>query len=174
MKVKSQRGVPASKTGMTSDQSLRQHLLFLLNEEGAHANFDSAIKGLPAELRGKKPKGCPYTAWQLLEHMRIAQLDILEFTRNPKHVSPKWPDAYWPASAEPPDGKAWEKSVKAFRSDLRAIAEIVADPLNDLLAPLPHDEDKTILREILLVADHNAYHLGELVLLRRMLDAWPS
>jgi hypothetical protein len=174
MKVKSQRGVPASKTGMTSDRALRQHLLFVLNEEGAHANFDSAIKGLPAELRGKKPKGCPHSAWQLLEHMRIAQLDILEFTRNPKHISPKWPDEYWPVSPVPPTEKAWNKSVKAFRADLGAISEIVADLKTDLYAPLPHDEDKTILREILLVADHNAYHLGELVLLRRMLDAWPS
>ena len=160
--------------GMTSDQSLRQHLLFVLNEEGAHANFDSAIKGLPAELRGKKPKGSAYSAWQLLEHMRIAQSDILEFTRDPKHVSPEWPDAYWPASPEPPDAKAWEKSVKAFRSDLRAIAEIVADPNTDLTAPLPHAKDKTVLREVLLVADHNAYHTGEIVLLRRILGAWPA
>jgi hypothetical protein len=159
---------------MNSGQALRKHLLFLLNEEGAHAGFESAVKKLSANLRGKKPKGCPHSAWQLLEHMRIAQWDILEFTRNENHISPKWPEGYWPASPEPPDAKAWNKSVKAFRADLGAITEIVADLKTDLYAPLPHDKDKTILREILLVADHNAYHLGELVLLRRMLDAWPS
>lgn len=159
---------------MNSDQSLRKHLLFLLNEEGAHVSFESAVKKLSANLRGKTPKGCPHSAWQLLEHMRIAQWDILEFTRNPKHMSPKWPDEYWPASPVPPTEKAWDKSVKAFRADLRAITEIVADVKTDLYAPLPHDKDKTILREILLVADHNAYHIGELVLLRRILGSWRS
>ncbi len=159
---------------MNSDQSLRKHLLFLLNEEGAHASFESAVKKLSANLRGKKPKGCPHSAWQLLEHMRIAQWDILEFTRNPKHISPKWPDEYWPSLPEPPNAKAWDKSVKAFRADLGAITEIVANPTTDLLERLPHAADKTVLREVLLVADHNAYHVGELVLLRRILGSWPS
>src|SRR5579862_9669748 len=159
---------------MNHDQSLRKHLLFLLKEEGAHAGFDSAVKNLPLNLRGKKPEGAEHSAWQLLEHMRIAQRDILEFTRNPKHESPKWPEGYWPKSPEPPDDKAWDKSVHAFRSDLKALEEIVSDSKADLFAPLPHDKEKTVLREVLLAADHNAYHIGALVSLRGLLGAWPS
>jgi len=159
---------------MNTDQSLRKHLIFLLKEEGAHAGFDSAVKGLPANLRGKKPKGAEHSAWQLVEHMRLAQWDILEFTRNPKHKSPNWPDDYWPKSPVPPDDKAWDKSIRAFRADLKALEEIVSDPKTDFFASLPHAKDKTVLREILLVADHNAYHIGALVALRRLLGAWPA
>lgn len=157
---------------MKNDQSLRKHLLFLLNEEGAHANFESAIKAMPVELRGKKPKGSPHSAWELLEHLRIAQWDILDFTRNPDYQHRTWPEGYWPATPAPPDEKAWDKSVRAFRRDLKAISGLVADPATDLFAKIPHGDGQTILREALLVADHNAYHLGELVLLRRLLGAW--
>ncbi|MGA2694464.1 MAG: DinB family protein [Terriglobales bacterium] len=157
---------------MNNNQSLRKHLLFLLKEEGAHAGFDSAVKNLPTSLRGKKPKGVEHSAWQLVEHLRIAQSDILEFTRDAKHESPKWPEGYWPKSPEPPDDKAWDKSIRAFRTDLKALEEIVSDPKTDLFAPLPHAQDKTVLREILLVADHNAYHIGALISLRRLLGAW--
>ena len=151
--------------------SLRKHLIWLLREGHAHAGFDAAIAGLPAKARGAKVKGVPYTAWEILEHLRIAQWDILEFSRDPKHVSPEFPSGYWPKSKAPPRG-AWEKSVRAFRSDLRAMERLVADPATDLFARIAHGEGQTILREALLVADHNAYHLGQLVMLRRMLGEW--
>jgi len=154
------------------DASLRQHLLSLLRGGNAHADFETAIEDLPAGLRGKRPKGAEHSAWELLEHLRIAQWDILEFSRNPAHKSPDWPKGYWPATAEPPDDKAWEKSVRAFRRDLKAMCELVEDESTDLYAKIPHGEGQTILREALLVADHNAYHLGQLVLVRRLLEAW--
>ena len=157
---------------MTDSNALRKHLLYLLGGGGAHVDFDSAIAGWPAKLRGSKPKGLPHTAWQLLEHMRIAQWDILEFSRNPKHVSPEWPAGYWPATDAPPSPGAWNKSVSTFRADLKAMMSLVKSPRRDLFARIPHGEGQTILREALLVADHNAYHLGELVYLRRALGAW--
>ena len=151
---------------------LRQHLLELLQGGHAHAGFDAAVSGIPAGLRGKKPKGAPYTAWQLLEHLRLAQWDILEFSRDPKHVSPKWPEGYWPKTEAPPSAAAWDKSVRRFRADLKAMEKLVADPKSDLFAPFAHGDGQTLLREALLVADHNAYHIGQLVLLRRVLGAW--
>jgi DinB family protein len=151
---------------------LRDHLLSLLRGGGAHLDFDAAVGGLPPELRGAKPAGQPHTPWRLLEHMRIAQWDILEFSRNPRHVSPPFPQGYWPAGEAPPDEVAWDRSVAAFRADLKAMQDLVADPATDLFAPIPHGEGQTVLREALLVADHNAYHLGQLVLLRRLLGAW--
>lgn len=159
---------------MTNDKVLRNHLLVLLEGEEAHLNFEAAVKDLPAELRGKRPKGAAHSPWELLEHMRIAQWDILEFVRNANHVSPEFPSGYWPSTAAPPNEKAWEKSVNAFRADLKAMAKLVANESTDLLAPIPHADGKTILREVLLVADHNAYHLGQLVLSRRLLGAWQS
>lgn len=157
---------------MKDQKVLREHLLNLLNGEGAHANFEAAIKDLPAGVRGKRPKGAEHSPWEILEHLRIAQRDILDFIRDPKYVSPDFPAGYWPKSQAPADDKAWDKSVAGFRADLKAVADLTADGSTDLLAPLPHAPDKTILREVLLVADHNAYHLGELVLLRRILGAW--
>jgi hypothetical protein len=157
-----------------ADEVLREHLLYLLRGGGAHLAFDAAVADLPPEVRGAKPPGVPHTPWRLLEHLRIAQWDILEFSRNPAHVSPKFPDGYWPRGDAPPDDGAWEKSVAGFRADLQAMCDLVADPATDLLAPLPHGQGQTILREALLVADHNAYHLGQLVLVRRALGAWPA
>ncbi len=159
---------------MTGDQTtkLREHLLYLLQGGGAHLNFDKAIADLPAALRGAKTPGVPHTPWRLLEHLRIAQWDILEFTRNPRHVSPLWPEGYWPASDAPPDDGAWDLSVAAFRADLQAMQDLVADPATDLFRALPHGEGQTALREALLVADHNSYHLGQLVVIRRLLGAW--
>jgi hypothetical protein len=159
---------------MASDQtaSLREHVLYLLRGGGAHVDFDRAVAGLPAELRGAKAAGVPHTPWRLLEHMRIAQWDILEFSRNPGHVSPSFPDGYWPKGDAPPDAGAWDRSIAAFRADLRAMADLVADPSVDLFARLPHGKGQTVLREALLVADHNAYHLGQLVVVRRALGAW--
>jgi hypothetical protein len=159
---------------MTGDQTavLREHLLYLLKGGGAHLNFDKAIAGLPPALRGARPPGVPHTPWRLLEHLRIAQWDILEFTRDPRHVSPPWPEGYWPASDAPPDDGAWDQSVAAFRTDLQAMQDLVGNPATDLFAPLPHGQGQTALREALLVADHNAYHLGQMVVVRRLLGAW--
>jgi hypothetical protein len=159
---------------VNKDQALRDHLLYLLRGGGAHLNFDAAISGLPAELHGAKPAGVPHSPWRLLEHMRIAQWDILEFSRNPKHVSPPFPDGYWPVSDAPPDPDAWDRSVAAFRADLQAMCHLVANPATDLFARIPHGDGQTILREALLVADHNAYHLGQLVVVRRALGAWTA
>lgn len=153
-------------------EALREHVLYLLRGGGAHLSFDDAIAHLPQEMRGAKAAGAPHTPWRLLEHMRIAQWDILEFSRNPEHVSPDWPDGYWPDGDAPQDAGAWERSVEAFRIDLQAMQELVADPATDLLAAIPHGDGQTILREALLLADHNAYHLGQLVMLRRVLGVW--
>lgn len=155
-----------------SDQALRQHVLYLLQGGGAHLNFEQAIADLPAEFQGAKVAGVSHTPWRLLEHMRICQWDILEFSRDPKHVSPEFPDGYWPAGDAPTAAESWDKSVQAFRSDLQAMIDLVADPNTDLFALIPHGDGQTILREALLVADHNAYHLGQIVFLRRCLGAW--
>ncbi len=155
-------------------RALRQHLLDLLRGGNAHLNFEEALAGLPPTLRGTKPPGLPYSPWRLLEHMRLAQWDILEFSRNPKHVSPEFPAGYWPEGDAPPDDKAWQKSIRQFRADLKAMQDLVEDPVIDLLAPIPHGEGQTILREALLLADHNSYHLGQMVVVRRLLGAWES
>ncbi len=160
------------KSKGNSDRALREHLLYLLKGGGAHATFDQAIADFPVSLRGKKPGGQPHTAWRLLEHLRLAQRDILEFSRNRKHVSPEWPKGYWPQNDAPPSETAWDESIKAFRADLRAMQNLVEDPQNDLFAKIPWGDGQTLLREAMLVADHNAYHLGELVLIRRLLGAW--
>jgi DinB superfamily len=157
---------------MKDQESLREHLLSLLTGEHAHASFETAVQNIPADVRGKRPKGAAHSLWEVLEHLRITQRDILDFIRDPKYVSPEFPAGYWPKSQTPPDDKAWDKSVFGFRADLKIVAELTAKESVDLLAPLAHAPDKTILREVLLVADHNAYHLGELVLLRRILGAW--
>ena len=155
------------------NSSLQQHVINLLNFEGAHVGFDQSVRGLGAELRCKKIMGFPHTAWQLLEHMRIAQWDILEFSRNSKHVSPKWPDGYWPQSSAPADEEAWKKSIAAFRRDLEEVKKLVSQgDEQQLCARIPHGDGQTLLREALLVADHNSYHLGQLVMLRKMFGAW--
>jgi hypothetical protein len=157
---------------MNENRSLREHVLYLLRGGGAHLSFEKAIAKLPPKLRGVRPAKVPHSPWRLLEHLRIAQWDILEFCRNPKHVSPDFPDGYWPAGDAPPNASAWNKSVAAFQADLQAMQDLVADPGTDLFARIPHGQDQTILREALLVADHNAYHLGQLVVVRRLLGAW--
>ncbi|HKT24105.1 MAG TPA: DinB family protein [Terriglobales bacterium] len=154
-----------------TNSPLQQHVLNLLSGKGAHLDFDEAIRGLAPALRGKKIKGSAHTIWQLLEHVRIAQWDILEFSRDAKHVSPKWPEGYWPDSAAPPSDAAWKKSVAAFRRDLEAMKQLVAEAdEQQLYARIAHGDGQTLLREALLVADHNAYHLGQLVFLRKMLQ----
>jgi hypothetical protein len=156
---------------MDKDKALRDHLLYLLGGGGAHVDFDSVVKDFPAEAAHRKIEHLPYTAWAVLEHMRIAQRDILEFSRNAAHVSPKWPEGYWPTEDASPDAAAWSKSVEEFRRDLKEMEVLVADPATDLFAKIPHGQGQTILREALLVADHNAYHLGVLVTMKRQLEA---
>ena len=157
---------------MDKDSALRQQLIELLKGGHAHTNFHDAVADFPAEARGKRPKGAPHSPWEELEHMRIALWDILEFSRDPDHKSPKWPEGYWPESPEPPDTKAWDRSVNGFCQDLQSLCALVADEATDLYARIPQGTGQTVLREALLAADHNAYHLGQLVLLRRMLGAW--
>jgi DinB superfamily len=156
------------------DQSTREHVLSLLRGGNAHTTFDDAVASLPADARGKKVRGLPHTAWMVLEHLRIAQWDILEFSRNPQHQSPEWPKGYWPEKSAPASASAWNDSIKSFRADLKAVELLVSDPKTDLYAQIPWGQGQTILREALLVADHNAYHIGELVVLRRLLGAWPA
>lgn len=155
---------------MKTTDPLRQHLIDLLSKAEAHIDLASTLQEFPGKFRGSKPEGSPHTPWQLLEHIRIAQWDILEFSRNAKHQSPKFPEGYWPATEAPPDDKAWDKSVKQTLADLKALCDLVGDPRHDLLAKIPHGDGQTLLREALLAADHNAYHLGELVILRRILE----
>jgi hypothetical protein len=154
---------------MNQDKALREHLLYLLGGGGAHIDFESLVADFPVEKVHRRIEHLPYTAWQVLEHMRIAQIDILEFSRNAQHVSPKWPEGYWPAKETAPGLAAWEKSVERFRADLKEMEDLVADPEIDLFARIPHGDGQTILREALLVADHNAYHLGVLVTMKRLL-----
>ena len=154
------------------EKQLREHVLNLLTGRGAHADWKAAFEGIPPQLRGVRPDGLPYSAWELLEHLRIAQWDILEFSRDPKHVSPDWPAGCWPGNPAPPDVAAWDKSLKLFARDLAAMKKLVTSPKTDLFARIPHGTGQTILREALLLADHNAYHLGQVVLIRRILGAW--
>jgi hypothetical protein len=156
---------------MNQDQQLREHVLHLLDSDRAHVDFESVVADFPVEKVNKKIEHLPYTAWAVLEHMRIAQWDILEFSRNSAHVSPKWPEGYWPSSDAGPDAAMWKESVERFRADLKEMKALVADLKTDLLARIPHGDGQTILREALLVADHNAYHLGVLVTMKRILEA---
>ena len=153
------------------DRSLREHLLGLLRGGGAHLKFEEALKDFPAELYNARAAGVPYTPWQLLEHVRIAQWDISEFSRSAAHVSPDWPEGYWPDSGKEATGEEWRRTVERIGEDLRRMEALVGDESNDLHAALPHGTGQTLLREALLVADHNAYHLGALVTLRRALEA---
>ena len=150
------------------DQSLRDHLLSLLEGRNAHIAFDDFVKDFPVDACGLKLEGLPYTAWQVLEHMRIAQWDILEFCRDAKHVSPKWPKGYWPESNELGNEELWNETVEKFRHDLKQLEDLVADPSIDLFAKIPHGSGQTVLREALLVADHNSYHLGALLVIGRL------
>ena len=155
-----------------SDAALREHVVNLLTGGHAHATFDDAVKDLPHDLRGKTPKDAEHSPWELLEHLRIAQWDILEFSRDPHHKSPGFPEGYWPKEKAPEDEKAWDRSVRAFRRDLKEFCEQVRNETTDLFAVIPHGDGQTVLREALLAADHNAYHLGQLVMVRKMLGAW--
>lgn len=157
---------------MSHDAALRQHLIDLLTGSNAHADFNAAVHNFPAELRGKRPHGVDHSPWEILEHLRITQNDILDFSRNPGYKALDWPGGYWPAEPEPPDEHAWEKSVHAFRHDLKALCALVTDEANDLYVKFPWGNGQTLLREALLTADHNAYHVGQLILVRKLLGVW--
>jgi hypothetical protein len=156
--------------------ALRAHVLDLLHGGHAHVSFEDAVRDLPAKLRGKTPRGLPYSAWQLVEHMRLAQEDILHFSRNRDgtYESPDWPEGYWPSTEAPLDEDDWDKSIAAFRADRKAFEALVSDPSQDLFAPFPWGEGQTLLREAFLIADHTSYHLGQLIAVRRLLGAWPE
>jgi uncharacterized damage-inducible protein DinB len=158
---------------MPQSAALRDGIAKALAWGEARTTFDDAVADLPAELRGRVPAGLPYSAWQLVEHIRIAQHDILDFARNPNYEEMTWPDDYWPKSPAPPNADAWDESVRRFREDRSALEALARDGSIDLEATIPHGSGQTYLREILLVLDHTAYHVGELVVVRRLLGAWP-
>ena len=160
-------------TASESDNALRTQLAAVLAWKEAHVDFDTAVAGIPARARGTRPANLPYSAWQLLEHLRIAQQDILDFCVNPTYKEMKWPDDYWPANPEPPSEAAWEDSVRQYRDDRAAFERMAMDRAVDLFAKIPHGSGQTYLRELLLVAGHGAYHVGELIVLRRLLNIWP-
>jgi uncharacterized damage-inducible protein DinB len=157
---------------MTADAALRSQIADLLESGAAHVTFDKAVAGLPPRARGAVPKGLEHSCWQLVEHIRIAQADILEFCRSAAYKTKKWPDDYWPTRPSPPSARAWTASLAAYRRDLRALHRMAKDARIDLFAKIPHGSGQTYLRELLLVADHTAYHVGQLVLVRRALGAW--
>jgi uncharacterized damage-inducible protein DinB len=153
-------------------EGLREQLAALLGWRDAHAELETAVSGLPPALRGRAPGGLPYSPWQLVEHLRRAQHDILDFCRNPEYEEMTWPDDYWPAASEPPSPEAWDEALEGFCRDREALRALALDPTADLFAPIPHGSGQTLLRELLLVADHNAYHVGQLIAVRRLLGAW--
>lgn len=159
---------------MNSDKVARDQLLALLRGGNAHMPYDQAVADFPMNKVNTKPPNVPYTPWHLLEHIRLSQWDILEFIRNPQHVSPPWPDGYWSDRDAHADKAAWQKTIASFQADLKALRDIVQDPSTDLYAPIPHAKDYTIFREILVVSDHNAYHIGEFAILRQVMGTWPE
>jgi uncharacterized damage-inducible protein DinB len=167
--MKSRRHSPEEPA---KEKALREHLLNLLSGRGAHLDWKATFAGVPPKLRGVRPAGLPYSIWDLLEHMRIAQWDILEFSRDAKHVSPEWPAGYWPGAQAQPTAAMWDKSLQSFAHDLAEMQELVQNPKTDLFRPISQGTGQTILREALLVADHNAYHLGQVLIVRRILGNW--
>jgi hypothetical protein len=168
------RIVAAAKQMSEHEAHLREQLASLLKGGGAHVHFMDAVENFPAAKRGTYAQGLAHTGWQLLEHARIAQWDILEFSRNHEHVSPEFPEGYWPKTPAPANEEEWNDTVAAFKRDLREMIRLVENPRTDLYAPIPHGQGQTILREALVLADHNSYHLGQLVDLRRALGSWPD
>jgi hypothetical protein len=169
LQIEKQFTVPEEKV---RDKALRNHVVNLLSGRGAHVDWKASFAGVGSKWRGVRAAGVPYSLWELLEHMRIAQWDILEFSRDAKHVSPEWPAGYWPSTQAPPSAKAWEKSMRLFSRDLASMRKLVANGKTDLFAKIPHGTGQTILREALLVADHNSYHLGQVLIVRRLLGIW--
>ncbi|HEX5435914.1 MAG TPA: DinB family protein [Gemmatimonadaceae bacterium] len=159
---------------MAADDALREQMASLLDWHAAHATFEQAVGDMPPRLRGMQPADLPYSPWQLLEHIRLAQDDILDFCRNPDYAERRWPEDYWPPDPEPPSPGAWDECVEAVRRDRAALQALARDASIDLFAKIPHGTGQTYLRELLLAADHASYHVGELVVVRRLLGAWPG
>jgi hypothetical protein len=157
-----------------TNEVVREQLLELLRGKHAHMPFDDAVRAFPPEALNQTAPNVGYTPWELLEHIRIAQWDILAFIQGPNHVSPDWPEGYWPAEGETATEEAWAETVRRFRSDREALVALVKDPGTDLTAPLAHAPEYTVVREILTVADHTAYHLGEFALMREVMGTWPE
>lgn len=157
---------------MADDKALRELLRRTLDWEDAHVGFDTAVAGIPVRLRGKRPSGAPHSPWQIVEHLRLTQHDILDFCLNPDYEEQRWPEDYWPASDRPGSDAAWKKSLGQFRRDRRTLQSLAANPEIELTAQIPHGSGQTYLRELLLVADHTAYHIGQLVLVRQLLGIW--
>ena len=172
--LSNRRRVAARKPMSEHEEALREQLVSLLKGGGAHVHFMDAIEGFPAAKRGTYAQGLAHTGWQLLEHARIAQWDILEFSRNAEHVSPEFPEGYWPKTPAPASEEEWNRTVEAFEHDLREMIKLIENPHTDLYAKIPHGQGQTLLREALVLADHNSYHLGQLVDLRRALGSWPE
>jgi hypothetical protein len=157
---------------MADDKAFRSFLGKLLDWEEAHVGFDRAVAGIPSRLRATRPPGVPHSPWELVEHLRLAQFDILDFCVNVRYEQMEWPDDYWPRSRTPPSDAAWKKSIAQYRRDRRALQRLAADPAIDLMSAIPHGSGQTYLRELVLVADHAAYHIGQLILVRQLLGIW--
>lgn len=154
------------------NQELFEHLENLLTKGNAHATIDDALDKVSFDLVGKKPGNLPYSIFQLAEHIRIAQWDILEFSGNEQHVSPKWPDGYWPDDAEPKSKADWDSCIRQIKSDRKEFVSLLANNQENLFKPFPHGDGQTLLREALLLADHNSYHTGEIIVVRKLLGDW--
>jgi uncharacterized damage-inducible protein DinB len=159
---------------MAVDAAVRELLSKMLAWNDAHVGFDAAVANIAPEMRGKQPAGLPYSPWQLVEHLRRAQHDILDFCKNPHYKELSWPDDYWPASPAPPSASAWDESIDALKRDRQELQQLAVDPKIDLMARIPHGDGQTYGREILLAADHAAYHVGQLVAVRRLLGIWTN
>jgi hypothetical protein len=164
-----------SMDGETSrGDRLREQIVRFLGWEDAHVGFDAAVRDIPEGLRGERPPGLPHSPWELLEHLRFTQMDILRFCREPEYSEPRWPADYWPAEQSPSEPGDWDATISAFGRDRKSLCDLASDPRIDLFATIPHGSGQTYLRELLLVADHTAYHIGQLVLVRRALGIWPT
>jgi hypothetical protein len=161
-------------TKFNADAELRRHVVALLDGGNAHITFADAVKDFPVERAGIRPEGSPHSAWEILEHLRIAQADILLFSRSKDYIQPKWPDDYWPSSPAPKNNREWDASINSVRKDLAQFLEMLKDEKRNLFEPFPWGDGQTLLREALLIADHNSYHLGQLMLVRRMLESGQS
>lgn len=159
---------------MTTDDRLRDDLIRLLQADDAHMSFEDAVADFPADAINRRPPNVDYTPWHLVEHLRLTQWDILEYIRDPKFVSPEWPIGYWPNPSAEATPAEFAASVAGFLADRVALGDLVADPASDLLAPLPHTPGHSLLREVRIVADHNAYHVGEFAILRQVMGTWPA
>jgi uncharacterized damage-inducible protein DinB len=157
---------------MNNDQALRKALIDYLEHPHTHAPFMDAVKNFPEKLMNEKPNNLPYSFWQLLEHIRISQFDMIDFMHNPDYKEMEWPKDYWPTDSQKATAKMWNESVKKYEKDIETLKKIIEDPKLDMLAPIPHGQGQTILREVLQIIDHASYHIGEFIVMRRLTGEW--